>query len=101
MKIRNGFVSNSSSSSFIVAINQLTEDQIEKLMTYPAECTFPGEWHSTDEFGKYYYGDGWNIHKNDSGGFITGFTIMDNGDLAKYMTEECGIDLKLVEWDDE
>lgn len=96
IKIRQGFVSNSSSSSFIVATNQLTKEQIEKLMEYSL--------HSYDHRAEYdagssYYGDSWDVHKSETGGFISGFTIMDNGDMSDYMKNECQIDLNIVEWE--
>lgn len=35
MKIRNGFVSNSSSSSFVVATSVLTAEEVSKIFAYP------------------------------------------------------------------
>ena len=68
MKIRDGFVSNSSSSSFVVPLDKLTWDQIHKL------CAFTG--------------DGWGIYID--GEDLHGFTDMDNGALGDFM-EEIGV----------
>lgn len=65
MKIRKGFVSNSSSSSFIVAKSYLTEDQISNLVEV---CKLPiGEYH-----------DSWQINAGNKY-YVKGFTYMDNG----------------------
>jgi len=64
MKIRMGFVSNSSSSSFVVAQSALTEDQINRLL-------------SLDYVPLGQYRDRWSI--TDDGRTIRGWTSMDNG----------------------
>lgn len=63
MKIRKGFVSNSSSSSFIIAKYLMTEEQICSLMAY---CSCP--------IGP--YKDSWDVYEDDH--YVTGFTIMNN-----------------------
>jgi len=68
MKIRKGFVSNSSSSSFVIAKQAVTEEQIMKLVDYS---------NSKDNH------DGWSI--TTGGGFIRGETIMDNGSIWKFI----------------
>lgn len=64
MKIRQGFVSNSSSSSFIVNKNCLTEEQIRALHV---RCITP--------IGK--YNDNWILIESPN--FVSGYTYMDNG----------------------
>ena len=76
MKIRTGFVSNSSSASFTVALDKLTWDQIHKL------CAFTE--------------DGWGIYID--GTDLHGFTIMDNGALGDFL-EELGVNKVRVESD--
>jgi len=68
MKIRNGFVSNSSSSSFVISKEALSQEQINKLLEY------------SDSEENY---DGWNLHEERY--FIKGYTIMDNGSIGKFI----------------
>ncbi len=68
MKIRNGFVSNSSSSSFVIAKQALTQEKITKLLEYP---------DSKDNY------DGWSVYEEKF--FIKGYTIMDNGEMHKFI----------------
>ena len=66
MKIRHGFVSNSSSSSFVVARTHLTTAQLNDLI---ALCQDPvGKWD-----------DYWEI--NITNNQVHGFTAMDNGSM--------------------
>ena len=69
MKIRSGFVSNSSSSSFVAAINRLTDVEVAKLLAY----------QESDENT-----DGWTVHLNEDMGLVEGFTIMDNGTFGEW-----------------
>jgi len=82
MKIRNGFVSNSSSSSFVVSLNKISERDLKLLLSY---TTLPDS-------------DYWSISVDEQRGFVRGFTIMDNSDLSDYMREK-EIDCSLFEWD--
>lgn len=95
MKTRHGFVSNSSSSSFIVAKTYLTEDQINRLVEV---CNEPvGE-----------YGDVWLIaseqseNLEDDSFYITGFTSMDNGrddDGLETWLKNNGYPMQAFKWD--
>jgi len=73
MKIRQGFVSNSSSSSFVVAKNLLTKAEINAIMNY-------GKDRET--------ADCWNITQDED--YITGDTFMCNDDFPNFI-EELGI----------
>lgn len=102
MKIRHGFVSNSSSSSFIVSMDVLNEEQIEKLMNYNPKYTFNGKYSGLkSNFDDCYFGDNWNVNRDKNRHQITGYTNMDNGDMLKYMCEVCEIDTKLVHFEGE
>ena len=73
MKRRTGFVSNSSSASFVVALSVLSDLEKEKILGYTSD----------DEFT-----DSWSIVLEEPKGIIRGFTIIDNGDLMRYLGPE-------------
>jgi hypothetical protein len=86
MKIRNGFVSNSSSSSFVVDVKNLTPLEINYLLEY-------------DNCNRHFYGDSWDIHLIEGGKQIRGVTFMDNGDLDEYLKEK-GVDISKLNFED-
>lgn len=88
MKLRIGFVTNSSSSSFTIAKSDLTNDQIEKIKNY---------FEAAKEVGMNDFDDGWDI--NETNFNINGFTYMDNGDMWKFL-RLIGVDKNNVEWED-
>lgn len=121
MKIRNGFVSNSSSCGFIIASKFLTEEQKEALLScddgekerlwtlidekfgtkYQDEPPLPiykknEVYHQILEKMKNQDWDNWTINESDD--VISGGTIMDNGYLLDFM-KEIDIDLTCIEWD--
>jgi len=81
MKVRNGFVSNSSSSSFIISLEYLSHYQIASIEDY-REIT-----NDTDY--------GWSIQTNDK--YLKGSTSMDNFDMEGYL-EGLNVDMSKVEW---
>ena len=81
MKIRNGFVSNSSSSSFIVEKEKLTKSQIHMLLGY-----------KDMEFNY----DGWVIEEGED--CMIGWTHSDNGCIHEFL-ENIGISEKAnIKW---
>ena len=87
MKLRIGFVTNSSSSSFTIAKSDLTDDQIEKIKNY---------FEVAKEIGMNDFDDGWDI--NETNFNINGFTCMDNGDMLKFL-RLIGVDRDNIEWE--
>jgi len=88
MKIRSGFVSNSSSSSFVIEKKYLSGEQMDKIRNHSKvgkELGLPNG--DTDP---------WSIEETDD--FIEGFTWMDNFNM-EYFLEKIGIDLKNVKGD--
>lgn len=87
MKIRNGFVSNSSSSSFVIAKAALTPLEILAIKNHEVLAE-----QMNIEYAK---GNGWMIDEDDF--TIEGHTIMDNLDMDEFLTK-IGIDPKHVKW---
>lgn len=79
MKIREGFVSNSSSASFLVALNKLTARQYLNIVEYK-------ELTAGDK-----YADDWDIAVTDNGLNLQGTTDMDNDYLAIYLLQKEGL----------
>lgn len=86
MKLRNGFVSNSSSASFVLLKKYLTKDQIKEILACnEKELKHDGGY---DEF--------WHI--KDEEDVITGITTMDN-DILHAILYEMNPPLKaLLNW---
>lgn len=76
MKIRKGFVSNSSSSSFVVEKKNLTSEQIDKIRNHVQEA---------EKLGLQYFNDGWEITETNDR--IEGFTWMDNLDMYSFLNK--------------
>jgi len=78
MKVRGGFVSNSSTSSFIIDKDKLNEEQIDAIWNH-IEYSKENDIHcfSTD------YKDEWNIVEGDD--IIGGETTMDNFDMMTFL----------------
>jgi len=98
MKIRRGFVSNSSSSSFVVFKDSLTNKQQDMILRYQ-------EWidffisidDSVKELLEYYKTDPWIVIEYDE--FIFCETSMDNFSMEDYLNY-IKIDKDIINWDD-
>ena len=89
MKIRNGFVSNSSSSSFVIERKFVTNEQSEKIINHI-------------EYGKEhgiggYFDDPWAIDVSDD--YVHGWCGMDNFNMYQFF-DYIGIDNNEVRWGD-
>ena len=88
MKTRNGFVTNSSSSSFIVNKKHLTKLQVKAIKSHIHYSKRLG-WYPDEK-------DSWEI--TDHGCVLEGRTWMDNFDMREFM-EEFDVDMDKVKFD--
>ena len=89
MKHRNGFVSNSSSCSFVICKKDLTDTQIAKIHNHIEEGEKLGMYANEH--------DAWNIR--DRGGALKLSTNMDNFDMTTFL-KRIGVDRDLLEWEE-
>ena len=82
MKIRYGFVSNSSSSSFVLPLRCLTALQLKQL----------------EDHGKEAGGDAWSIHVTNL--TVEGSTGMNNFDMHDFMWK-IGVNPEDAEWEND
>ena len=89
MKIRNGFVSNSSSSSFIISKSVLSQEQIEAIRDHInyTKNNFPDMIGKS--LGKDTYNWAWKILENNE--YILGNVDMDGFEMSDFL-EKIGID---------
>jgi len=77
MKTREGFISNSSSASFIIKKKKITEEQLEKIRNHAEE----GERLGIDNAKS----DPWDIYEGKK--FIRGETAMTNFDMEEFFNK--------------
>jgi len=87
MKTRNGFVSNSSSSSFVIGLAALSAQQLSKIMDHEMLSRRYGLTCDTE--------DRWSITINDD--TVEGYTSMDNFNMKSFL-DMIGVDKKFIMW---
>jgi len=93
MKIRTSFVSNSSSSSFVVDKCFLTQEQIDKIYNH-IEVS---QNENFEDILKYTSsGDEWEIEETEK--TLEGSTFMDNFSMSDFM-KKIGVDTRKVNWE--
>jgi len=104
MKIRSGFVSNSSSSSFVILRDAISNNQLDMIINMDywirefinRDENNGGSENLMDKFC-YYESDPWSIEVNDD--YVFGETSMDNFSIGDYF-EYIKVDMSFVKWDD-
>lgn len=86
MKVRRDFVTNSSSSSFLIAKKHLDSDQIKAIRNHS---------EVGEKLGIDCSEESWRIA--ESNGYITGYTCMDNFDMGEFL-EKIDVNMKHVKW---
>jgi len=96
MKIRTDFVTNSSSSSFVIFRKDITPIQLEMLLNYIHIIKTFGDKIPNLEYPDTH--DSWEIDVNDEK--VTGFTCMDNWGFDSFL-EYIGLDMEKVKYEND
>lgn len=94
MKIRNGYVSNSSSSSFVLKKENLTDYQIYSIKNHIEEAEKHCDFYN---FGCIHSDDGWSITEHEF--YIHGYCFMDNFDMYTFIHDYLKIPKTEIKWE--
>ncbi|KKK81672.1 hypothetical protein LCGC14_2811080 [marine sediment metagenome] len=89
MKIRDGFVSNSSSSSFVISRQDITAKQLYQIINHEALASSFGTPCPPE--------DAWSID-DTLAEVVSGSCWMDSFNMREFM-ENIGVDVEKVKWD--
>jgi hypothetical protein len=90
MKIRTGFVSNSSSSSFTINKRYISAYQMDQIINHIDSA-------KKEDEDRYYFYDEWIIEETDEE--LRGHTSMDNFDMKHFLENVVGVKNEYIRWD--
>ncbi|MEN6550062.1 MAG: hypothetical protein ABFE07_28805 [Armatimonadia bacterium] len=91
MKVRSGFVSNSSSASFVILKFNLTKRQLKQIRSAQAYARRVGMEYPEE------FATGWQLREDEN--VLWGTTPMDNFGMAEFLTK-IGVDWDYIGWED-
>ena len=101
MKVRSGFVSNSSSSSFCIKLQDLTEDQINHIKEHIVFAELKAKEKDPDFKDFVLYADckadEWDVFEHEK--HLCGGTGMDNFDM-EFLLNAIGVPEEAITWTD-